>query len=85
MGRDPVTRDCVVAGAGMATAVEERDDEGAPEANDPGAVAERTRALVEESRQLLQRLERLLGRAGDSGGDGRDHQPSDDAEAADES
>jgi hypothetical protein len=28
-------------------------------------VAARTRALVEESRQLLQRLERLLGRTGD--------------------
>jgi hypothetical protein len=42
--------------------VEEREDGRAHEATDSDAVAARTRALVEESRQLLRRLERLLGR-----------------------
>jgi hypothetical protein len=45
--------------------VEEREEARAGEVTDSDAVAARTRALVEESRQLLQRLERLLGRTGD--------------------
>jgi hypothetical protein len=45
--------------------VEEREDERAGDATDANAIAARTRALVEESRELLQRLERLLGRDGD--------------------
>jgi hypothetical protein len=49
--------------------VEEREEARAREATDSDAVAARTRALVEESRQLLQRLERLLGRTGDGDGD----------------
>jgi hypothetical protein len=49
--------------------VEEREEARAGEATDSDAVAARTRALVEESRQLLQRLERLLGRTGDGDGD----------------
>lgn len=67
--------------------MEERDDERAHEATDSDAVAARTRALVEESRELLQRLERLLGRGGHGDGDGdRDSDEADaDAEADEES
>jgi hypothetical protein len=60
--------------------VEERDDGRAPEATNTDAVAARTRALVEESRQLLQRLEHLIGRNAGRDGDHADHAA--DAEGA---
>lgn len=64
----------------MGGEVEERDDERAPDATDTDAVTARTRALVEESRQLLQRLERLLGRDGDGSGDAGSGDGDDDGD-----